>query len=246
MGHRALVAYERDNGKYNVHYTHWGAHDLELQLRISETTPFGGDNDMAPPFLGKLLTAIDEGTADEVSVGGKVAEAPEDTPVEREPEATNVELSHVTNEMLDFLHHEAFYVVDTDFDCVGYQTWRLIAPEDGEPFEKDVGNGVLYRPSWYPKPDERPDDAKPRRNRQHKFRGMREAAESMIEADVLDHEAANDWLVRQAATLAEGGASGGQIPDFSPFGHPPDNYRKGGYATTPVPLEPAVGTKRIV
>lgn len=30
MGHRALVAYEQPDGRYQVHYSHWGAADLRL------------------------------------------------------------------------------------------------------------------------------------------------------------------------------------------------------------------------
>ena len=44
MGHRALVAYERTDGQYTLHYSHWGAANLKLNHRISAESPFGGDN----------------------------------------------------------------------------------------------------------------------------------------------------------------------------------------------------------
>jgi hypothetical protein len=31
MGHRALVAYERTDGQYTLHYSHWGAANLRSQ-----------------------------------------------------------------------------------------------------------------------------------------------------------------------------------------------------------------------
>lgn len=43
MGHRALIAYERPDSTYNVHYSHWGAIHLRLKRAITEETPFGGD-----------------------------------------------------------------------------------------------------------------------------------------------------------------------------------------------------------
>ena len=44
MGHRALVAYERTDGQYTLHYSHWGASNLKLKHLISAETPFGGDD----------------------------------------------------------------------------------------------------------------------------------------------------------------------------------------------------------
>jgi hypothetical protein len=31
MGHRALVAYERTDGQHTLHYSHWGAANLQTQ-----------------------------------------------------------------------------------------------------------------------------------------------------------------------------------------------------------------------
>lgn len=43
MGHRALVAYERTDSTYNLHYTHWGGSNLRLKHTITDATPFGGE-----------------------------------------------------------------------------------------------------------------------------------------------------------------------------------------------------------
>jgi len=42
MAHRALVAYERPDGRYNLHYSHEGAYELRLATDITAETPFGG------------------------------------------------------------------------------------------------------------------------------------------------------------------------------------------------------------
>jgi hypothetical protein len=41
MGHRALVAYERTDGTYTLHYSHWGAANLKLKHYITAVTTFG-------------------------------------------------------------------------------------------------------------------------------------------------------------------------------------------------------------
>ncbi|SIQ82904.1 hypothetical protein SAMN05421858_0536 [Haladaptatus litoreus] len=43
MGHRALVAYERPDGRYDRHYAHWGATSLALRHKITAKTPFAGE-----------------------------------------------------------------------------------------------------------------------------------------------------------------------------------------------------------
>ncbi|WP_435152131.1 DUF6735 family protein [Haladaptatus sp. DFWS20] len=42
MRHRALVAYERPDGRYDRHYAHWGATSLSLRHKITPETPFAG------------------------------------------------------------------------------------------------------------------------------------------------------------------------------------------------------------
>lgn len=45
VGHRALVAYERPDGRYDCHYAHWGAADLALRRDVGPETPFTGEDD---------------------------------------------------------------------------------------------------------------------------------------------------------------------------------------------------------
>jgi hypothetical protein len=231
MGHRCLIAYERDDGDYNVHYSHWGGHtELPLREAITEATPLGGDG-MEPGFVNALMAALDV-NLDGAEVGGKLAEAQATSEVEPEPEATGLTLSEICAEKLDFCHHEAFYVVGRDFGVRAFRTWRIHPPDDGEPFEKDVGNGVLVEWTQFR------DDGTPRLigSVEGKFRGARDAAQAMYESGTFDREDANDWLVRYARTLAGSGRTYVEIPEFSPRGHPAENCRRGGYATTEVPL----------
>ncbi|MFC4550609.1 MULTISPECIES: DUF6735 family protein [Halorussus] len=43
MAHRALLAYERDDGTYDLHRSRWGGADFSLARRITAETPFAGD-----------------------------------------------------------------------------------------------------------------------------------------------------------------------------------------------------------
>jgi len=60
MGHRALVAYERTDGQYTLHYSQWGAANLKLKHRISAESPFGGD-DTDSKWAKQLLAELADG-----------------------------------------------------------------------------------------------------------------------------------------------------------------------------------------
>ena len=47
MGHRAIVAYERTDGTYSLHYSNRGAFEYRLRETIGATNPFGeGSNEI--------------------------------------------------------------------------------------------------------------------------------------------------------------------------------------------------------
>ncbi len=109
MGHRTLVAYDRDG--YDLHYAHWGV-DPET---LAPETPFGDRPD------DRWARDRAEGLLD--STGGYMCEAP-DTAVETDPIATGlcfVELG----EYVDPIEHEALYVVDSDFSVRTYLVFGL-------------------------------------------------------------------------------------------------------------------------
>jgi hypothetical protein len=84
VGHRALVAYERPDGRYDRHYAHWGAADLALRHEITAETPFGGSQAERTPDRW----------------------AP---PIDPTPGDTGLSFDDITT--FDYRAYEAFYVV---------------------------------------------------------------------------------------------------------------------------------------
>lgn len=113
MGHRALVAYEREDGRYDLHYSHWGADGFALAGDITPETPLGGaaDAERAEHLRDRLRDLEIEGD-------GYLTDAPE-TAVDPRPIATGCSLDAVLDR-LEFRHHEAFYVVTADYRVTAY------------------------------------------------------------------------------------------------------------------------------
>ncbi|WP_368407959.1 DUF6735 family protein [Halorussus salinus] len=44
MGYRALIAYERPDASYTLHYSHNGALNYQLNHQLTPEPPFGGDH----------------------------------------------------------------------------------------------------------------------------------------------------------------------------------------------------------
>jgi hypothetical protein len=116
MGHRTLVAYDRDG--YDLHEAHWGA-DPE---RITPETPFGGppDDDWAQAAATDL---IDPGRIE----GGELTERRR-TAVDSDPIATGLSFGDVCAR-IDPLEHEALYVVSGDFSVRTYLVFALRRPD---------------------------------------------------------------------------------------------------------------------
>ncbi|WP_181692756.1 DUF6735 family protein [Natronomonas sp. LN261] len=109
MGHRTLIAYERDG--YDLHYAHWGVDPGEL----TPEEPFGGppDDGWARERAEELLTVENGRFTDE-----------DGTAVDTDPVATG--LSFVELEAyIDPIEHEALYVVDSDFSVRTYLVFAL-------------------------------------------------------------------------------------------------------------------------
>lgn len=150
MGHRALVAYERTDEQYSVHYSHWGASDLKLKYRISEQTPFGGD-DTDSAWAQEVITQLAEG-CDAEAVEGYLAETDQPpTLVEPSPLAIGCTLDEIIAEHLDYLHHEAFFVVTPAFEVTAYRTLWFGLQYDCETIgeSETIGNGALTTIRWY-------------------------------------------------------------------------------------------------
>jgi hypothetical protein len=121
MGHRALVAYERTDGQYTLHYSQWGAANLKLKHRISAESPFGGD-DTDSKWAKQLLAELADGLEADAVDGYLADEDRPSTVVEPKPRATGLTLDEIVADHLDYLHHEAFFVVSTTFEVTAYRT----------------------------------------------------------------------------------------------------------------------------
>lgn len=118
MGHRAHVAYEQDDGTYELHYSHWGAFDLELEDKISKETPLGGEPN-EPEFMNELLSALTNSEDDIKAVGGRMTESQRDTAVDAEVMET-LETEEEVIDAASSITIEAVYFVDTEFNCKGF------------------------------------------------------------------------------------------------------------------------------
>ncbi|MEF8809191.1 DUF6735 family protein [Natronomonas sp.] len=113
MGHRVLVAYDRDG--YDCHYAHWGLAPEDL----TPETPFGGppDDAWAADRAADLLDAQ----------GGRLSES-HDRAVDPDPIATGLTFAEVCDR-IDPLEHEALFVVDPEFEV---RTYLVFPVETGE------------------------------------------------------------------------------------------------------------------
>ena len=70
---KRLVAYERTDGQYTLHYSHWGAANLNLKHRISAESPFGGE-DTDSTWAKQLLAELADGLEADAVDGQAVSE----------------------------------------------------------------------------------------------------------------------------------------------------------------------------
>jgi len=160
MGHRASVAFVSE-GAVHAHYPHLGALDLRLAFgtqSIQKDRPLGGA-DSEPEFV-KALKASLAGEDVEMVEGNTT-----DGDVDPDPYWEGESLSEWATEGVNYLHHEAAYVVDTTgdewevraFDTVWYEApgrepgdsedpGTMVECFDGE--EWGDYSGVTYADSW--------------------------------------------------------------------------------------------------
>jgi len=149
MGQRALVAYERPDGQYNLHYSHWGGSNLRLKHAITPDTPFGGDAGSGPDTRSFFETLI-AGNYDDTAALTVPTEP--STDVRLDPWTTAVSRETALTDHLDYLHHEAFYLVDQSFDVTAFRTFWFGLQFDCRADHIDhptVGFGALKRIHWH-------------------------------------------------------------------------------------------------
>ena len=135
MGHRALVAYERTDGQYTLHYSHWGAANLKLKHRISAETPFGGE-DTDSTWAKQLLAELADGLEADAVDGYFAGENRPSAVVEPKPRSTGLTFDEIVVDHLDYLHHEAFFVVSSAFEVTSYRTLWFGLQYDSETIEQ--------------------------------------------------------------------------------------------------------------
>jgi len=189
MGHRALVAYERTDGQYTLHYSHWGAANLKLKHRISAESPFGGD-DTDSKWAKQLLAELADGLEADAVDGYLTDGDRPSTVVEPKPRATGLTLDEIVADHLDYLHHEAFFVVSTTFEVTAYRTLWFGLQYDSETVEQGetVGNGALATVRWY--------DGEPvgDGHLQGQFRALKDVVGDMVDKGVFTQSTARQYL----------------------------------------------------
>lgn len=193
MGHRALIAYERPDDTYNCHYTHWGALDLRLKHAFTEDTPFGGEtpSNNLRSIQTHLLEATSDAAIDEVIPDLSMPKEQVDV----EPRVIGCTLEEILTEHLDYLHHEAFYVVDGDFEVTAYRTHWFGLQYDCRAVDQGptIGNGALRTVRWY---DDNPvGDG----FAQGEFRALKDITGELIDRGVFTHEEGLEYLKQKLA-----------------------------------------------
>ena len=166
MGHRALVAYERADARFDVHYSHWGAAGLRLARSIDPETPFGD------------------------GIAGASVDA--------EPIAEGVDLETIVARHVDFLLHEALFVVERSFAVTAFRAcWFGVYTAEGV-VEGDAaaGRGALIEVSA--------DDPRDDGYVTGWYRGIREGAGELIDRGVLDEADLVPYLVDHLERFAAG------------------------------------------
>ena len=198
MGHRVLVAYERTDGQYTLHHSHWGAANLKLKHRISAETLFGGE-DTDSKWAKQLIAELTDGLETDAVDGYLAGEDQPSMVVEPKPRATGLTLDEIVADYLDYLHHEAFFVVSTAFEVTAYRTLWFGLQHDSETIEQGetVGNGALATARWY---DGEPvDDG----HLQGQFAALKDVGGDMIDKGVFTPSTARQYLKRKSAERVE-------------------------------------------
>ncbi|MFU1782966.1 DUF6735 family protein [Haloarcula japonica] len=194
MGHRALVAYERTDGQYTLHYSHWGAANLKLKHRISAESPFGGD-DTDSTWAQQLFAELADGLEVDAVDGYLTRKDRPSTVVDPKPRETGLTLNEIIAAHLDYLHHEAFFVVSTKFEVTAYRTLWLGLQYDSETVEQGetVGNGALATVRWH--------DGEPvgDGHLQGQFMALKDVVGDMIDKGVFTPSAARQYLKQKLA-----------------------------------------------
>lgn len=197
MGHRALVAYQREDELYTLHYSHWGAQHLRLKHEIAKETPFGGEV-RHNLWASMAIDALQAGNREHLEHLLDQAERPE-TSVRVEPMATGLTVDEIVSERLDYLRYEAFCVVSTEFEVTAYRTLWFGLDDycEAAVCSETVGNGALQTVCWYE--GEPVGDGYVR----GAFDAMKDVIGDMVDRDVFTLEEAIEYLKEKLTERAD-------------------------------------------
>ncbi|MDG5777867.1 DUF6735 family protein [Haloarculaceae archaeon H-GB2-1] len=162
-----------------------GAQNLQLKHAITARTPFGAD---APDE--RLRRAFDDlqHASDEVEID---TDSLPPTTVDVEPRVLGCTLDELFGEHLDYLNHEACYVVDASFEVTAYRTHWLGLQYDCDTVTDDptVGHGALRTVRWY--------DGEPVGDgyAQGQFAALKAVVGDMVDRGVFDREEAVQYML---------------------------------------------------
>jgi len=142
MGHRAIVAYERTDGTYSLHYSHRGAFEYQLRETIGATNPFGEcSNEIW------ATETIDLIRAGETIEQNPIKEKSGYTSVDPMPRGSADSLEEIANSYVNYLHYEAVYLVSMNWDVdVWVPLWAGLTYDCSRITNANVvGNRVLVR-----------------------------------------------------------------------------------------------------
>jgi hypothetical protein len=137
MGARALVAYERADGRYSLHYSHWGAAEMRLVRELTPETPFGGRADRDTAGARKALAALRAGG----DAGDLPPLNPAETLVNPAPLATGLDRAGVVARV-DFHATEALYLVSLTMEVTTYLPLRTDCAVESRRDDGDPSAGV--------------------------------------------------------------------------------------------------------
>lgn len=188
MGHRALVAYERPDGSYNLHYSHWGARNLQLKQAVTPETPLG--NGASGTTVRELLVRLLETTSRETGTEAVQAAGRIETQVEPRPVAVAVTRETILQDYLDYLCHEAFYEIGPAFEVTAYRTLWLGLEYDCHLVGRSptVGHGAIRTVEWHEGSPVDEDEL------YGTFRGMKTVVGDMIDRGVFAPAEGLDYL----------------------------------------------------
>ena len=117
------------------------------------------------------------------------------TVVEPKSRATGLTLDEIVADHLDYLHHEAFFVVSSTFEVTAYRTLWFGLQYDSETIEQGetVGSGALATVRWY--------DGEPvgDGHLQGQFAALKDVVGDMLDKGVFTPSTASQYLKRKLA-----------------------------------------------